>query len=441
MHLFSFTANFGRYKQKKSLATLRVSSNNHQNNFRRSTRSQTKEQTKVELKNEPEEDKPFLSPLAARAALASLVHERELPLTRELSFPPAVKRDQEILFQRDSKKHIEVDPLGLTYEYMKCGSSSWASNLSNTSQIGDDDRYVDSRGTSRHSNQRGRAKDTKPKESPSYREKPSLASEGSTVSIVSKSIGSSKFEKLNGRPKTTRIAHPSVHKETEVSPDEVNEGSSTEKLTNPVNTRKTRSSAHKETEASLDVAKQISSTNQKLTCPVICARVTRSRNQKEQRTQEVHQETEISDQIQDTHGVPVKTEGEKESSTIIDSATVQKLSGPTRVTRSAVHKEIEASSVETKQGSSSKKITSKNKRSSSPVDLNTESSHGVNKRTRASHAATITTEDSSNSYTISVVLYLLEIMSSNLILLFCPLQGLFSRTMRMMHLLRKRKPI
>jgi len=214
-----------------------------------------------------------------------------------------------------------------------------------------------------------------------------------------------------------------------------------------VNTsRKTRSSVHKELEASLDETKQESSV-EKLTSPVYSTRLTQSRNQKEQNNQVVNQELRKNDLIQDTNDISEESEGKKgRSSTIInnliDLTRCEKLSDQsivTRVTRSSVHKQIEASSDEEKLGSSSKKLTchtvrltrsriqkeqsdagvdgnlsenidgiseditprksqrNKKRSISSPSDPSTEPSQETNKRTRASHSSTVATEDSSKS--------------------------------------------
>ncbi|XP_020273115.1 uncharacterized protein LOC109848157 isoform X2 [Asparagus officinalis] len=281
------------------LLDVKRGSNNSKNNLRRTTRSQNKQQTEVDLKKEPEGDKPFLSPLAARAALASFVHEHESPLKRELPFSHVEKESQECLFQKNPKEHIEVHSLDVTYEYMKSGVSSQES---------------------------------------SYLGKPLQSTEESRE----KGCDSMNLKK-------PRVTRSSMHKGLEILSDEVKGKSSREKLTSPLNTRKTRSSLNKEIEASLEETKLIS--------PVNATRLTRSR-----KSSNVEPQPEKSDLIQNAREMSEEVEDKKASSPAtvndsIDSTRIQRLSfqsTTTRVTRS-VHKEIKASSDEREQGSCSKK--------------------------------------------------------------------------------------
>lgn len=288
---------FGGGKQSKSALTSYVTSVDNRNGFRRSSRSQSKEQLEVKLTKELDDDKPLLTPLAARAAFASLIHEQELPLKKELSLS---------MFERDG-------------------------------QDGDDNMRIESKGTSRRSNQKGTPRNTKAKVC-LLKEATEESGDDTWSTAVNKSPDSKKVAKTSARSLTTRLTRSSANKEIEGLSNEPMEASSM------VSTRRTLASVQ-------DKGEQVAF---KVISPVSTTRLTRSGNQKEHRNSSIDED----ELIQDKNVTPDESESKQGSSVTavynpIDSKTAGNLRG--RITRSSVHKQHEASP---EPGSSVKKILS-----------------------------------------------------------------------------------
>lgn len=355
-------------RQSKATLVSPVTSNCNQNSSRRSTRSQSKEQNEGAPKKKLEEDKPFLTPLAARAAFASLIHGHELPVKQKITFFHVDKEGQEHLAQKDTKSHS----LNITPDRVRCATHSHdiIPDLSSSIQDGDNDNHVESRSTSRRSNQKDWLHVDRPLQSADESE------DDKQSAIVNKSSGSTTVGKLSAMTKVTRS---SAKKAVEVLSDEVTERSSV------VSTRKTRSSVHKEIEASLDEAKQVSSVNKLSSSMNTTTRLTRSRNPNEWSSPGFDHESINIHDVEDTNGMSKESESKQGSSPIvinnlIDSATVGNPSGrsiTTRLTRSSVHKEREASPDEVKQGFSIKKIASPTARVTRSRNQTVESDVGI----------------------------------------------------------------
>lgn len=334
-----------RGKHKKPLISSNVSSHSSQDNFRRSTRSQTKQHVEVEFnkdlqedkscvnhpkkyledktflgppKKDSEEERPFLSPLAARAAFASLIHET--PVKAELSASYVVgKEDHQNLIPKDSTDYVEVRRHNFKCEYIKSGNSfeDGLPSVTNPIQDTDSDTSVASQGASRRSSCKGARQKTKLKKSlykaESFHESLHTSEETKCGKLSGLTIvnNSTVCGKLSGRAITTRLTRSSVQKEITGPSDELKNGASNEKIISPMNiVRVTRS--RKQLENSNSGAKQELKKSEltkdthdrpKVTSPV-STRVTRSSKQIEKSNTDVNQDPKKIDQAQDTHDEP-----------------------------------------------------------------------------------------------------------------------------------------
>ncbi|KAG1371676.1 hypothetical protein COCNU_16G007700 [Cocos nucifera] len=216
-------ANLNGRKWNKVVVTSRTILFNGHDDFRRSTRSQSKQQLDIEL-NKRLKDAP-LSPLAARAALASLVHE----LPHEPEFP---------ICQMEKEGHLDPAPEGLKKHI--------------------DEPFVDVEGLldisdvkirSCISTRRNSMKKLVSEESPdslSSQEKPAGASKESgkkvgSSTIVKRSKNSGTDGKPNGGTVTTRLTRSAIQKDILNSTVEVEQGSLNGKFASLVSTRLTHS--------------------------------------------------------------------------------------------------------------------------------------------------------------------------------------------------------
>lgn len=425
--------------------TSPATSNDNRNSSRRSTRSQNKKHNDGELNKKPgsqnkkhndeelnrkPEEKPFLTPLAARAALASLKHQQEWPLKQELFMSHAEQEGHESFIQNNAK----VRPLDVTDAQIKNGASSHDITPDHKNPIHDgaDDMHKKSRGTPRHSDKKAMQRSSKIEVAPHVEKLPNRLTRSSVIKkaeVLSDEVKEDPSrEKLASPATSTRKTLLSVHKEIEASIDEANHVFSVDNLISPVNaTRKTRSSVHKEIEASIDEANHVFSVDN-LTSPVKATAATCSRTQKQLSNLGVVQKSREYNPMQDTTGKFEESDGKQGSSR----------STTTRMTRFAAQKGSEAPTVEAKQRSSSQRLgssigrmtRSRNQKEKDNADIDqelgetdqsedvaadksngkkrplTESSNECSKRTKSSPPPAFATGDSGNSCSSQSFLHL-----------------------------------
>lgn len=240
---FLFTANLNGRKQNKVVATT---FGRCRDDFRRSTRSQSK-QHKIEHEKHLE-DVPLLSPLAARAALASLVHE----LPREPEFPICQigKDGHEDPAPEHLAKHI--NELFLDVEGLLVNSDSkirsdasvvLTSTLNSNSNAPVEDGNLSTSPISTRRNIKKKSVFGESPDSLSAQEKVGGASKelgkklGSSSTTVKHLKTSVTNGKLSGSMATTRLTRSAVQRERRNSTVEVGQGSSNEKSKSLVSTR------------------------------------------------------------------------------------------------------------------------------------------------------------------------------------------------------------
>nr|XP_010937660.1 uncharacterized protein LOC105056962 [Elaeis guineensis] len=246
-------ANLNGRKWNKMVVTSRTILFNGHDDFRRSTRSQSKQQLDIEL-NKRSEDVP-LSPLAARAALASLVHE----LPHEPEFPICQIGKEGYLDPAPEglKKHIDehfldveglLDISDVKIQYNPSVLLSSTENSYNGPPV--EDRNLSRACISTRKNNTKKCVSEESPASLSSQEKPAGASKESgkkvgSSTIVKHSKNSVTDGKQNGGVVTTRLTRSAVQKDILNSTVEVEQGSSNGKFASLVSTRLTHSAEKK----------------------------------------------------------------------------------------------------------------------------------------------------------------------------------------------------
>lgn len=404
-------------KHMKPVMSSSVSSNSSRNNIRRHTRSQNKQQVEMEFDKDLLEDKPcvnrpkyledkiflsppkkdseeerlFLSPLAARAAFASLIHET--PLKAELSASHVVEKE----IPKDPTNCIKVRRLNFRCKYIKPDDSfqDRMPSVSNSIRDTDSDNSVASKGVSKCPNKKGATqKKTKLKKSLYKGESLQTSEETKYGKMSSLTIvdNSTACGKLSGGAITTRLTRSSVQKEIGGPSDEQN-GASSEKIISPMNIKR--------------VIKQLAKTNpganQKLKKSdltrdsyydihevTVNTRVTRSSNQREKSNIGVNQDPKKNDQAYD----------KPEATKPVNTVSVTCSNKQTKTSKPSVNQEAKRSvKAQDKHDQPEDLATpnnneSKNKRLNFSEDLIAELAQEKSKRTRASSSPSSTKEDS-----------------------------------------------
>lgn len=210
---------------------------------KRSTRSQKKQKAEKKSKNVREEDKTFLSPLAARAALASLFHDKELTVKENyISIPMEKLRDDEP-FQKSASNDKKVKtPVRVTRSREKNISQESTSRITRNSK----------------------SKEVKVSESVAK----SVVDEDKTYSSPLSASAATPASNGQRKQNTGRSTLSSGSKGIKILSDKEKSGSSREKIVSPDNTRKTRFSISKEVEVLENEAKKESPSVEKFASPV-----------------------------------------------------------------------------------------------------------------------------------------------------------------------------
>ncbi|KAJ6818440.1 uncharacterized protein M6B38_405295 [Iris pallida] len=404
-------------KHMKPVMSSSVSSNSSRNNIRRSTRSQNKQQVEMEFDKDLLEDKPclnhpkyledktflsppkkdseeerlFLSPLAARAAFASLIHET--PLKAELSASHVVERENhQNLDPKDPTDCIEVRRLNFRCKYVKPDDSSQnrMPSVSNPIQDTDGDNSVASKGASRCSNKKGATqKKTKLKKSLYKGESLQTSEETKCGKMSSLTIvdNSTACGKLSAGAITTRLTRSSVQKEIGGPSDEQN-GASSEKIISPTNIKRVIKQLEKTNPGANQKLKRSDLTRDtydihEVTSPVN-TRVTRSSNHREKNNIAVNQDPKENGQAHD------KPEATKPVNTISVTCSNKQ----TKTSKPSVNQEVKRSvKAQDKHDQPEDLATpnnneSKNKRLNFSEDPIAELAQEKSKRTRAFPSST-----------------------------------------------------
>ncbi|XP_008784516.1 uncharacterized protein LOC103703443 isoform X2 [Phoenix dactylifera] len=261
-------ANLNGRKQSEVVASSQTFLLSSHDDFRRSTRSQSKQ---VEIKHEKHlKDVPLLSPLAARAALASLVHE--LPHEPEFPICQIEKDGHEDTAPEDLARNINEHFLDV--EGLLVNSDSKIRNdasvvLSSTQNLNSNAPVEDRNlSTSSISTRRNSMKKSVFEESPDSLGSQKKAEGASKESgkklggytIVKHLKTSVTNGKLSGSMATARLTRSAVRREILNSTIEVGQGSSNEKFKSLVSTRFMHS-AEQKMRSDANIKLQVESSN------------------------------------------------------------------------------------------------------------------------------------------------------------------------------------
>ncbi|EHA8591405.1 hypothetical protein COCNU_scaffold051046G000020 [Cocos nucifera] len=260
-------ANLNDHKQNKVVASSNTYLLSCHDDFRRSARSQSKQ---LEIEHEKHlEDVPVLSPLAARAALASLVHE--LPHEPEFPMCKIGKDSHEDLAPKDLAKHINEHFLDVEGLLVNSDSkiTNDASVVLSSTHNSNSDAPVEDRNLSMSSIST-RRKTTKKSvfeefpDSLSSQEKAGGASKESGKklgkSTTMKHLKTSVTNRmLSGSMAVTRLTRSAVRREILNPTIEVGQGSSNEKFKSLVSTRLMHSAEQKMSDA--NIKREVRSSN------------------------------------------------------------------------------------------------------------------------------------------------------------------------------------